>query len=371
VVPLSPKRRSNLVELDDRYRVVGRYHPVATSAGANGHDSILLPNGHRVFLVYEPRSSGHVTDAVIQEVNAQGSVVFQWNSSALRRESMRADKADYAHVNSVQVTRDGNFLVSFRHLSAVLKIARHRTGRHARGDVIWRLGGRASDFRFTHDPFRSGPCGQHTAYEQPDGHIVIYDNGSRDAVKLCVDPHHPWGPPVARPVTRVTEYVLHPRMRSARLVWSWDPDRFAFYAGSAQRLRNGNTLVGWSVGRRSIADEVSPSGQVLWRLRVEAGETRPYSTYRARRVSLPDVMRPKIRLVSPRRDAVYSVGAAVRVRYSCTDRGGSNLMSCGGDVAHGAKLDTATTGRHTFTVRADDGAGNTTTVTRTYTVSTR
>ena len=67
---------------------------------------------------------------------------------------------EYFHVNSVDVDSDGNFLVSSRNTSTIYKIDR------ATGKIIWRLGGKKSDFKL-------GPGvrfdWQHCARWQPDG----------------------------------------------------------------------------------------------------------------------------------------------------------------------------------------------------------
>jgi len=63
------------------------------------------------------------------------------------------------------------------------------------------------------------------------------------------------------------------------------------------------------------------------------------------------------------------VGQQVTVDFRCTDRGGSSLRTCAGDLRPGDRLDTSTPGTHTLHLTATDGAGNTTTVTRRYTVT--
>ena len=42
-------------------------------------------------------------------------------------------------------------------------------------------------------------------------------------------------------------------------------DRYAIFAGSAQRLDNGNTMVGWAAETRAVASELAPTGEVLWK----------------------------------------------------------------------------------------------------------
>jgi virginiamycin B lyase len=82
-----------------------------------------------------------------------------------------------------------------------------------------------------------------------------------------------------------------------------------------------------------------------------------------------DTTAPTVDLTVPADGASFLVGDAVTAAYSCGDAGGSGLASCTGPVPSGIRIDTATTGTHAFTVTATDGAGNTASVTHTYTVS--
>jgi hypothetical protein len=77
---------------------------------------------------------------------------------------------------------------------------------------------------------------------------------------------------------------------------------------------------------------------------------------------------PAIAVSAPAPGATYALGAPVLADYACTDAGGSLLVSCAGDVAAGAALDTSSIGLHTFRVRAVDGAGNVAEASRTYRV---
>jgi hypothetical protein len=66
---------------------------------------------------------------------------------------------------------------------------------------------------------------------------------------------------------------------------------------------------------------------------------------------------------------VYLLNEVVLADYACQDEaGGSGLASCVGAVADGTQIDTATVGAKTFTVNAEDNAGNTATLTHNYSV---
>ncbi len=86
-------------------------------------------------------------------------------------------------------------------------------------------------------------------------------------------------------------------------------------------------------------------------------------------VTVVDETKPQVTIASPADGAVYARGEHVTADYSCADEeNGSGIESCAGDVADGADVDTSALGEHTFTVHAADHAGNTETVSATYTV---
>jgi virginiamycin B lyase len=68
---------------------------------------------------------------------------------------------------------------------------------------------------------------------------------------------------------------------------------------------------------------------------------------------------PAITFSSPLDGTLVKRGAPLAADYTCADEaGGSGLVSCVGDVADGAVLDTSTVGAHTLSVEAVDAAGN-------------
>ncbi len=79
---------------------------------------------------------------------------------------------------------------------------------------------------------------------------------------------------------------------------------------------------------------------------------------------------PRVKIRKPGKRAHYSSSSRIRVRFRCTDAG-SGIASCKGTVRNGHLLPVRSRGSHSFTVIAKDRAGNTTKVTRSYTVTRR
>ncbi|GAB3765376.1 hypothetical protein FB382_002125 [Nocardioides ginsengisegetis] len=376
-----------VLELDDQLQTTGtrRLDPVPSMGiladDTDFHDVEYLPDG-RVILVgyhreyYEP---GHVPwlDAVIQVQDAAGAALFTWTTKSHTDPSegyvWGGKGQDYAHINSVEMEPNGDLLASFRNLGQVMRIATTAHDGFAPGDVIWRMGGKRNDFTFLDDPY-AGFCAQHDARILPDGHLTLFDNGSRkdttgpvapQTADMCPDPANP-GARKARPQTRVVEYALDEVNHTARLVRSFVPTgRYAPFAGNAQRLDDGTTLVGWSASQDStgatppFVSEVPQAGPESWSL------TAPgWFSYRAFRAPAPDKQAPEI-TINGVEDGQHYVGQDLMISYTCTDRGGSTLQSCEGSVPNGATIGSGST--RSVTVTATDGAGNTTTKTVSWT----
>ena len=179
-----------------------------------------------------------------------------------------ADLSDYAHINSIFVDTDDNLIVSARGTSQVSKIEK------SSGVLLWTLGGKSNQFTFINDPFEN-ICGQHTASRLDNGNLLIFDNG-----QYC------WPDVPARgDLTRVVEYQLDETNFTAELVWSYSrPDTYTLSAGSAQRLDNGNTLIGWARGPTVLATEVDVDGNIVFEITATDTATgESVRTYRALR----------------------------------------------------------------------------------------
>lgn len=106
-----------------------------------------------------------------------------------------------------------------------------------------------------------------------------------------------------------------------------------------------------------------------------ATDTEGNTSEFSRNLTVTDDTAPVITLATPPDGATYVLNEDVRADYSCADEpGGSGLKSCSGSqggqlVAAGEPIDTSTSGAKTFTVTAEDNAGNVTSVTHNYTVA--
>src|SRR5947209_10555223 len=76
---------------------------------------------------------------------------------------------DFMHANSIDVTPDGNLLVSGRHTWALYKLER------ATGRVMWRLGGKRSDFAMAPD---TQFAWQHDGRQVDGQTITVFDDGA-------------------------------------------------------------------------------------------------------------------------------------------------------------------------------------------------
>ena len=226
------------------------------------HDFIELGDGTIATLTRDRREvdGEEVVGDRILEVGWDGSerqVFSVWDH--LEYDPTQVDPqpgSGWTHANALQFDKDaGLYYMSLRHLDCILAIDR------ATGAVRWTLGGQDSDFVLA-DGSTQLFQRQHQ-FRVIDANALVFDNGT-----------------VENQDSRVVEYTLDPSTGQAELVWEHhnDPPLLSIGMGDVARLPNGNTLITWS-GPGQI-DEVSPTGEVVWRARVEMGAGIGYSVWR-------------------------------------------------------------------------------------------
>ncbi len=135
------------------------------------------------------------------------------------------------------------------------------------------------------------------------------------------------------------------------------------FLGSTDVTTNGSGEVNFS---HSVPTTLSSSDVVTATATDPTGNTSEFS---ACRTVTGDATDPTVTIDEPDDGDTYSQNEEVFADYHCDDEpGGSALKSCTGPVADGEPIDTSTLGTFTFTVTAEDNAGNTASKTHTYTV---
>jgi hypothetical protein len=256
------------------------YKPVATVRAGNGypfdlHEFTITPRGTALVTVYQRykrdlrpwggTKSGRIVDSIVQEIDIKtGLVEFEWHSfgtispseSFVPAPVKRGFEWDYMHVNSAAVDGNGDYIVSGRHTWGIYKIS------HTTGAIVWRLGGKKSDFTFG-----AGAkfAWQHDAMPQPDGTLTVFDNEAGNF-------------PVGKKSRAIT-LVLDETKHTATLKTALSHPRGLLTAtqGDVQKLPNGDTFVGF--GSQRWFSEFSPTGQLLFDGHLATGNDS-YRAYR-------------------------------------------------------------------------------------------
>jgi Arylsulfotransferase (ASST) len=252
------------VIVDSSYREIARVR-AGNGRHADLHEFTLTPHGTALVTCYPATVDmdlsavggsrhGQVLESIIQEVEVRtGRVVFEWRSL----EHIPIEESymppggpyDYLHANSIDITPDGRLLISARHTCALYKLTR-RTGR-----VIWRLGGKRSNFRMAPG---TRFAWQHDARHLPDGNITVFDDGA--------------GPVRSHSQSRGLVLQVDRARRRVRLARAYrHPHPLLAYAmGSMQTLPDGNVTVAW--GNVPVLSEFAADGTWLADVEVPWGQ---------------------------------------------------------------------------------------------------
>jgi hypothetical protein len=236
------------------------------------HEFILLGDNHYIAETYYAETPDNIPDSlhpapgvkvaacIIQEVN-NGQVVFQWDGtnypelySASVENNNFSDPSvthDYMHLNSICIdSADNNLIVSFRNLNEIVKINRQT------GDIMWRLGGKKTDFPQTADELF---LRQHFPRLIENGRTLIFVDNGLDSV---------------RPYSRILEFQLDENTKTISNFKSFKiPDQFIQFAGSVKK-EGDNYFIGGGSGNYAL--EVNyVTGEPLLRI------NQRYPSYRA------------------------------------------------------------------------------------------
>ncbi|MGZ4353511.1 MAG: arylsulfotransferase family protein [Gaiellaceae bacterium] len=251
------------VVFDRSYREVARF-PAGGGRESDLHEFLLTPRGTALVTSWETApadlsafggpANGSVVGGLVQELEIPSArVLFEWRSldHVAIEETHAAYKGhalDYFHINSIDLDPDGNLLVSARNTWAVYKLSR------STGEVIWRLGGKRSDFAMGKG---TAFAWQHDARHHGRTNLIsVFDDGAAPKVESQ---------------SRALVLALDQKRMRATLQHRFvhRPAVLAFALGSMQALPNGNWLVGW--GTEPYITEYRPNGSVVFDLMLPEG----------------------------------------------------------------------------------------------------
>src|SRR6267142_6388895 len=216
------------------------YNLKETIQGGNGyvaeaHDFQMLPNGNVLQIGYylsevdmsrvvtNGNPAALVSGAILQELDAQRNVVFQWRSwdyYPFTSQWVNSTNAVISafHVNCFFQDNDGHFIISTP--DWVKKINRQT------GEIMWHLGGNENLFTFVGVTPQQGTnhFRSHMINRLPNGNVLFYNNA----------PFQPGA------TSSVHEYSLDETNKIATHIWTYTPSPGVPgpFQGDAQRLSN-------------------------------------------------------------------------------------------------------------------------------------
>ncbi len=242
------------------------------------HEFFITPRGtayltavglaHSDLSAYGGSRNGAYYYGVAQEIDlATGKVLFQWRSdqhvgldeSYTTPKQFGTEPWDYFHLNSISIDGDGDLLLSARNTWAAYKVSRKT------GDVLWRLGGKRSDFSFAPN---AQFAWQHDVLAQAGGLISVFDNGAGVFVTEQQSRGLVLRPDLSARRVNLALQFLHP---GGALL--------ARALGNVQLLPFGHTFIGW--GNWAAFSEFSGSGEVLLSGRLAGSTTLAYRAFRS------------------------------------------------------------------------------------------
>jgi hypothetical protein len=181
--------------LNSSYEIVHTVSAVGKDLRGDLHEFKITEDGSALITVYERASVNldgtnvdlsadqMIVDSILQEIDiATGELLFEWRSSehiehpALQGSSggsVADGSFDYFHMNSIEKDSKGNYLISLRHLHALVYVE------GITGEILWTIGNNAGDFEDLSQGEATGFQWQHDArwISEDDGIISLFDNG--------------------------------------------------------------------------------------------------------------------------------------------------------------------------------------------------
>ena len=280
--------KGNWHVLNNRYKEIAKIPDTIDGWQPSGHEFYItksgtaLTTGYRYLPHRDLSAKGGSTDQTlldsgVVEVDIKtGKLVKAWSADehipmadGIPPANPNSPAAyDPWHINSIDVDKDGNWLVSMRNTWAIYKV------NSTDGSIIWTLGGKGNQFQI---PDNVAFAFQHDARWQPNGEMTIFDND------CCGFIPQPSGPPKAAPPVHGSQSRgMQIKVDEANKVVSLVRedklyDLISGTQGSRQPLPNGNVFMGW--GQQPFYSEFSKTGTLLLSVRYP-DQNESYRAYR-------------------------------------------------------------------------------------------
>ncbi|KAI1359015.1 Arylsulfotransferase-domain-containing protein [Xylaria arbuscula] len=190
--------RGTYYMLDSSYQLYRKFDAIGDGLRGDLHEFHITERGTVLITAYNPvpadltsvggPQQGWALDSMFQEIDiATGDLVFEWSSlehvpldHGVR--SFAGDDPgtspetafDYFHINSVVVDEQGNYVISGRHISAILCIDSKT------GNILWTLGGVANDFADLSGGAATDFMYQHHARLHANNTLSLFDNAAAE-----------------------------------------------------------------------------------------------------------------------------------------------------------------------------------------------
>ena len=261
-----------LIVLDENFQKINELTQIDQEPDKRlieNHDALLLTDDHYVLPRYQHqlKNKNNLHELIaafnLQEIKNQ-QVIFEWKSSnypelydeALKECHYSSGKIqDYVHFNSVVIDpKDGNYILSFRHTSAVYKIDRKT------GNIIWRLGGKSDDFNLSPE---QKFLFQHTASITSDGYIMLFDNQSTDIDPKCADNF------VYKkyPTSRILKFKLDEQNKKIVDFQEIQLPYLSQFMGNVFETNSKTYIVGYGSYFGMAGEEFDKNGKSIWTLK--------------------------------------------------------------------------------------------------------
>lgn len=298
--------------LDESYRIHQKAH-VESGFDYNMHEFNIVENGTRLLMMRTKtkQTSTEISSQVgydgncnvrfygFEERDAQTmEPTFTWLSEGHipLDDTMMDDRPmedfctdpdgwDYLHCNSIDKFFDGDFLLGCRHSDTVYKIS------HIDGSIVWRLGGKRSDFDFEglkgqwKDDYNQRFSGQHDVK-------VLESKELRAKISMLDNAWRPGRDKQSNDYSRGLIVMVRMDRDRARVLSEYPhpSGELVHGRGSMQVLENGNAFCGFT--QHAFIAEYAHDGRLLMEAQVRPN-TRSYRSYKhtwvGRPVLPPDV----------------------------------------------------------------------------------